>query len=197
MGTAKEHKPCPSSGCTSQQVNKRHPLLPEPSPLPSIFRQWGLTKCWRSGPPGVTHSQLASQLHTKTCQVLQESSQGHMGVGCASTAHLCCWWTLPPAAARDLFLGLCPGSLGMLRGAAEDPELVCILQAENARISLLQVSRWMFPFALLSFSGLGNWLSSGAGQSGCVQAGMGDQVLYATARLVAGTCPPAHGSISL
>lgn len=94
----------PGPGCTGQRVDKRQPLLPEQSPLQSIRRQQGLTKRWRSGPPGVTRSQLTSQLHTKICQVLQESIQGQTQAGSVSTIHLHCG-TLPLATATELFLG--------------------------------------------------------------------------------------------
>lgn len=168
--------------------------------LYSICRQWGLTKCWRSGPPGVTRSQLTSQLHTKICQVLQESSQGHTRVGCASTAHLRCR-TLPPAAARELFLG--HGHTPWGCSEEQLKILTCVHPPSQARQDLLPASEQMdislcFAFILWPGWGLGwHCVSSGVGQSRGVRTGMDARMLYAAARLVAGTSPPTHSSLSL
>lgn len=82
---------------------------------------------------------------------------------------------------QGVLSGPWPGSPGIFQRAAEDPGLVCALQANHSRSSLLQMSRRTFPSALLSFLGQ-HWLSSGVGQSRGVQSRMGAQVLCTAGR---------------
>lgn len=138
----------PGPGCSGQWVDKRQPLLPEQSLLHSIHRQRGLAKDGRSGPPGVTQSQLTSQLHTKTCQVLQESIQGHTQAGSVSTVHLH-HGTLPLATATELFLGQGQAPWGCSREQLKILDLFAPFKPSTPGSS-----------ALLPFSGLGGFWDS-------------------------------------
>lgn len=138
----------PGPGCSGQWVDKRQPLLPEQSQLHSICKQRGLTKRRRSGPPGVTHSQLTSQLHTKICQVLQESIQGQIQAGYVSTVHLH-HGTLPLATASELFLGQGQAPWGCSREQLKILDLFAPFKPSTPGSS-----------ALLPFSGLGGFWDS-------------------------------------
>lgn len=135
VGTAKEHESCPPCGCTSQRVNEASPPPPALT-APQHLQATGsdqmleVRTSWSHSFPI-----NKSAAHQDLPGFARKQPGTHVGWLCKHCRPPP--WDLASGHSQGPLSGPWPGSLGTFRRAAEDPGLVCTLQAKHARTFLL------------------------------------------------------------